>query len=230
MHDGQNLFDSATAFLHQEWGVDELVETLIPEGHMQPVIIVGIYNGEMKRLEEYTPMRNQRGQGGRARMYGRLIVEDLKPFIDAEYRTLRGAVHTGMGGSSLGGLVSLYLGLQHPDTFGKLLVMSPSVWWAKRAILREVNKLSRKLDLKIWLDTGTCEGDNPESCISNLRDLRDLLVSKGWQLDSDLCYVEDQGAGHDERAWGFRLRHALPFLYPPRPKPVRLELQAGNFR
>ena len=229
MHDGQNLFDSATAFLNQEWGVDELVETLIPEGQMQPVIIVGIYNTEMKRLEEYTPMRDQRGQGGRARMYGRLIIEDLKPFIDAEYRTLRGAVHTGMGGSSLGGLVSLYLGLQHPDTFGKLLVMSPSIWWAKRAILREVNKLPRKLDLKIWLDTGTCEGDNPQSCISNLRDLRDLLLSKGWQLGQDLSYVEDQGAGHDEKAWGFRMRQALTFLYQPRPQPPPLQHQAGNF-
>ena len=240
MHDGQNLFDSATAFLNQEWGVDELAETLIAGGQIQPLIIVGIYNAEMKRLSEYTPVRDQRGQGGRARMYGRLIVEDLKPFIDEEYRTLRGAAHTGLGGSSLGGLVSLYLGLQHPNTFGKLLVMSPSVWWAKRAILREVNKLSRKLDLKIWLDTGTCEGDTPESCVSNLRDLRDLLLSKGWKLDHDLCYIEvvkercyavaPEGAGHDEKAWGFRMRHALTFLFPPRLQPIRSELQAGNFR
>ena len=215
MHDGQNLFDASTAFLGNEWGVDEVAEALIAEGAIEPVIIVGIYNTEMKRLAEYTPVRNQRGAGGQARQYGRLIVEELKPFIDNEYRTLPDRSNTALGGSSLGGLASLYLGLRHSSTFGKLAVMSPSVWWANRAILREVNRLGKKPETKIWLDIGTCEGDNPQACVRNVRDLRDALLSKGWRLGRDLRFVEDEGAGHDEKAWGFRMRDVLTFLFPP---------------
>ncbi len=142
-----------------------------------------------------------------------MLVEDLKPFIDREYRTLPDTVNTGLGGSSLGGLVTLYLGLHYPHVFGKLIVMSPSLWWANRAILREVRKLREKLDPKIWLDTGTCEGQNPEDCLRNTADLRDALSLKGWRLGEDLAYVEDEGAGHDEKAWGFRMRDALKFLF-----------------
>jgi predicted alpha/beta superfamily hydrolase len=120
-----------------------------------------------------------------------------------------------LGGSSLGGLVTLYFGLRYPDVFGKLIVMSPSVWWANRAILREVRKLRRKSDLKIWLDIGTCEGQDPESCVKNTEELCAALVEKGWQLGSDLRFVQDEGAGHDERAWGYRMRDALQFLFPP---------------
>ena len=214
LHDGQNLFDAATAFAGNEWGLDELAEELIQSGQIEPVIIVGIYNAGEKRITEYTHVRDRRGRGGRARAYGKLIREDLKPFIDAEYRTLPDFADTGLGGSSLGGLVTLYLGLHHSRTFGKLIVMSPSIWWANRAILREVRKLPGKSGQKIWLDIGTCEGQNPDSCVKNAEDLRDALVAKGWQPGYDLEFVEDQGAGHNEKAWGARMRHALKFLFP----------------
>lgn len=214
LHDGQNLFDSATAFAGNEWGLDELAEELIRKGDIQPLIIVGIYNAGTQRVAEYTHVRDQRGRGGRAKAYAKLIVEDLKPFIDAEYRTLPDVANTGLGGSSLGGLVTLYLGLHFPHVFGKLIVMSPSVWWANRAILREIRKLRGKSDQKIWLDIGTCEGQNPQLCIKNAEDLRDALLSKGWQLERDLRFVEDEGAGHNEKAWGYRMRNALKFLFP----------------
>ncbi len=214
LHDGQNLFDSATAFGGNEWGLDEVAEELIESRQIQPLIMVGIYNTGPRRMSEYTHIRDRWGRGGRARAYGKLIVDDLKPFIDAEYRTLPDFENTGLGGSSLGGLVTLYLGLHHPQTFGKLIVMSPSVWWANRAILREIRKLRQKLDQRIWLDTGTCEGQNPQVCIKNAQDLRDALVAKGWQPGHDLKFVEDEGAGHNEKAWGYRMRSALKFLFP----------------
>ena len=144
-----------------------------------------------------------------------MLVEELKPFIDREYRTLPDRDNTGVGGSSLGGLVTLYLGLHYPGVFGKLIVMSPSLWWANRAVVRQVAKLREKLDLRIWLDTGTCEGQNPGDCVKNTVDLRNALMAKGWRLGQDLAYVEDEGAGHDEKAWGFRMRDALRFLFPP---------------
>jgi len=214
LHDGQNLFDAATAFAGNEWGLDELAEELISTGQIEPLIIVGIYNTGPKRMAEYTHVRDKRGRGGRAKQYAKLLVEDLKPFIDSEYRTLSNAENTALGGSSLGGLVTLYLGLHHPDVFGKLIVMSPSVWWANRAIVREVRKLKQKLPEKIWLDIGTCEGTNPEHCIEDARMLRDALVAKGWKLDEDFRFVEDEGAGHNEKAWGFRMGDALKFLFP----------------
>ena len=215
LHDGQNLFDAATAFLNSDWGLDEVAEEMIGKGEIEPLIIVGIYNLGQKRMDEYTPVKDRRGRGGRAKIYGKLVVDDLKPFIDRTYRTLPDRAHTGLGGSSLGGLVTLHLGLHYPQTFGRLIVMSPSLWWANRAVLREVGKLRRKLDCKIWLDTGTCEGQNPADCVANTLALCKALVDKGWQLGHDLAYVEDEGAGHDEKAWGYRMRDALRFLYPP---------------
>jgi predicted alpha/beta superfamily hydrolase len=143
-------------------------------------------------------------------------VRDLKPFIDQEYRTLLDSQNTGQGGSSLGGLATMYLGLRYPKIFGKLVVMSPSVWWANRAILRELRALKRKPAQKIWLDIGTCEGANPEHCVEDARMLRDALIAKGWQVEEDFRFVEDEGAGHNEKAWGFRMGDALKFLFPPR--------------
>ena len=215
LHDGQNLFDPATAFLGNAWGLNALADELIQDGRIEPLIIVGIYNAGEKRLAEYTHVRDRRGKGGRARAYGRFIVEDLKPFIDREYRTLPDCSNTGLGGSSLGGLVSLYLGLRYLRTFGKLIVMSPSVWWANRAILEDVHRVRRKSNQKIWLDIGTCEGENPKACLDNVVALRNALIAKGWQLGNDLAFCRDQGAAHDEKAWGRRMREALQFLFPP---------------
>src|SRR5579871_4912540 len=114
MQDGQNLFDDATSFLG-EWHLDETAQALIPAKEIAPLIIVGIYNAGIHRIDEYTPARDPKmSMGGQADLYGRMLVEELKPFIDRRYRTLKDAAHTGLGGSSLGGLVSLYLGLKHP--------------------------------------------------------------------------------------------------------------------
>lgn len=214
LNDGQNLFDPSTAFGGNDWGLGPLAEELISGGQMEPLIIVGIYNTGESRLAEYTPVRDRRGRGGRARSYGRLIVDELKPFVDGEYRTLPEPLNTGIGGSSLGGLVTLYMGLHYPAVFGKLLVMSPSVWWANRAILREVRKLPRKLEERIWLDIGTCEGDRPEAIVNSVIELKDALAAKGWTPGEDLAFMVDEGACHDEQAWGRRMREALKFLFP----------------
>ncbi len=107
LHDGQNLFDGATSYIPgQEWRVDETAEALIDTRKIQPLIIVGVYNTGKDRVHEYTPAVDDKYKaGGRADLYGRFLVEELKPFVEANYRTLTGADHTGLGGSSLGGLV-----------------------------------------------------------------------------------------------------------------------------
>ena len=214
LQDGQNLFDPATAFANQDWGLSSLLDSLISEEVIEPVVVAGIYNAGVNRLAEYSHVRTSQGVGGKARLYGKFLVHELKPFIDAQYRTKPDVANTASGGSSMGGLVSLYLGLHYPGLFGKLIIMSPSIWWANRAVLREMRKPKGKTDQKIWLDVGTAEGNDPGPIVQDARDLRDVLTGRGWCLGQDLRFVEDEGAGHNEKAWSCRMRDALAFLFP----------------
>jgi predicted alpha/beta superfamily hydrolase len=213
LHDGQNLFDGATSFIPgQDWRFDETAQSLIESKTIEPVIIVGVYNTGKERVEEYTPSADPRFKvGGKAELYGRLLVDELKPFIDSHYRTRSDAENTGLGGSSLGGFVTMYLGLRYPRVYGKLAVVSPSVWWDNRRILGDVASFGPNPHARIWLDMGTDEGAN---AAADARSLRDALVSKGWKLDADLKYFEAEGAKHTETAWAQRVDPILRFLFP----------------
>ena len=210
LHDGQNVFDRATS-IGEEWHVDEAAQALILAGEIEPLIVVGIYNTGVHRIDEYTPTASTVG-GGHASDYGRMLVEELKPFIDSTYRTLPGAASTAIGGSSLGALLTMHLGLRYPTAFSRLAVMSPSVWWDDREILRQVEALPHKLPLRIWLDAGTAEG---ERVIADARALRDALVAKGWIAGADLGYLEAAGGEHNEQSWAARIDTVLKFLFPP---------------
>ena len=212
MHDGQNLFDPSTAFGGNEWRLDDTAEELIERGAIEPLIIVGIYNTGEQRIQEYTPTPDAKLGGGKADLYGRMLVEEIKPFIESNYRTLHGAGNTGLGGSSLGGLVTLHLGLKYPQIFGKLAILSPSVWWDNKVILREIEQIPQKPDLKIWLDMGTAEGG---MSLEDTEMLRDAMRAKGWAVGQDLAYSEIQGATHSETSWAGRVGPFLRFLFPP---------------
>ena len=209
MHDGQSVFVN--------WRIDELTQPLFTNGQMQPIIIVAIFNGDSQeeRFNDYTPTRDSRfAKSGNADAYGRMIVEELKPIIDAEYRTLPDQANTGIGGTSLGGLVSIYLALKYPATFGKAAVMSPSVWWDNQMIVREVKRINAKPPVKVWLDVGTEEGSRS---IAETKALRDALLEKGWKRDSDLKYFEAKGAEHNEKAFARRAPEVLKYLFPAKP-------------
>ena len=215
LHDGQNLFDGATAYVPgQDWGVSATADQMIRQGEIEPLIIVGIYNTGAHRIDEYTPTRDRRQRaGGDAALYGRVLAEEIKPFIDREYRTLADPSDTGLGGSSLGGLATLYLGLLYPQIFGRLAVLSPSVWWDGRVILRIVRLTEPKPRLKIWLDIGTGEG---KKTVLDARALRNELVRAGWVPGDDLQYSEVPDAGHNEAAWASRVGPFLQYLFPAR--------------
>ncbi|MBL8784718.1 MAG: carbohydrate esterase, partial [Deltaproteobacteria bacterium] len=210
MHDGQNLMDPATSAFGTEWQVDETAEMMISAGDVAPVIIVGVGN-TVDRIPEYTPVVDAEYGGGDADDYGRFLTEELMPYIDSHYRTDTAGARTGLAGSSLGGLVSLYLGLEYPNDFGRLGVISPSVWWADQYIVGYVEALATKPPLHIWLDIGTTEG---QETVSDTRLLRDALTAKGWVLNQDLAYHEYQGASHNEAAWAARFDEILKDLYP----------------
>lgn len=215
LQDGQNLFDSATAFAGQEWRADATADALIERGVINPVIIVGIYNTGVRRLSEYTPTRDPRlRKGGKADRYAQMLAREVKPFIDQQYRTARRVPSTGVGGSSLGALAALVTGLRYPRVFGKLAIMSPSVWWDSHSILQIVRNYSSRVRPSIWLDTGTAEGNAPERTVHEARLLRDALVEKGWREGRDLSYCESEGACHNEDAWAARFSLVLQHLYP----------------
>jgi predicted alpha/beta superfamily hydrolase len=212
LHDGQNVFDRATSATGEEWSIDETAQRLIMAGAIEPIIIVGIYNAGHRRIDEYTPTRDPRkNMGGKADAYARMLVKEIKPFIDRRYRTLRSALNTGLGGSSLGGLLTMHLGLRYPTVFSRLAVLSPSVWWHDRAIVREVDALKWKPPLRIWLDSGTGEGPD---VTRDARALRDALIRKGWVVGKDLAYLEVEGGGHNELSWAKRVDGVLRFLFP----------------
>ena len=217
LHDGQNVFDAATSFSGVEWGVDETAERLIREKLIEPLIIVAIANMGEDRIHEYAPTggvidakaKRKKRSRGLARQYGQFLIEELKPYIDKKYRTKREAEFTGLGGSSLGGLVTLAIGILFPHAFTRLVVMSPSIWWDDFAIYRLVDLIEQKPPLKIWLDTGTNEPGWEQA-----RELGSRLAEKGWKLYDDLQYVEIGGADHSEAAWATRVDPALQFLFP----------------
>jgi len=218
LHDGQNVFDAATSFAGVEWGVDETAQRLIRQKQIEPLIIVAVANMGQDRIHEYAPTAGviephdhpKKRSRGLAGIYGRFLIEELKPFIDKKYRTKAEAEFTGLGGSSLGGLATLAIGIIFSETFSRLMVMSPSVWWDEFSILRLIGFLDQKPPLKIWLDMGTGEPDWEQ-----VRELRDALIDRHWRLDVDLKYLEVDGAGHNEAAWAARVEPALKFLFPP---------------
>lgn len=219
LHDGQNVFDGRTSYVADHtWRGTETADFLTSAGEMEPTILVGVANTGVKRITEYTPTRDARMGGGAGDRYGRLLVEELKPLVDQSFRTLQGPQHTGMGGSSLGGLITLALGLKYPEVFGRLAVMSPSVWWNQRSILNIVSEFKASESRprpRIWLDMGTAEG------LRHLRDtdlLHRRLRLRGWKDGVDMEYLRVEGGQHNEDAWAARLDQTLRFLFPARPE------------
>jgi predicted alpha/beta superfamily hydrolase len=212
LHDGQNLFDELTSFIPgKTWRAHTTTDELAAAGEIEPVILVGVANTGLRRVTEYTPTRDLKLGGGEGSSYGRMLMEELKPFVDRAYRTRAGAEDTGLGGSSLGGLISLYLGLKYPEVFGGLAVMSPSLWWNDRNIFGAVEEA--KSGPRIWLDMGTAEGMRH---VQDADRLYGLLLKLGWQPGVDLMYVKALGAVHDEEAWALRFGDVLRFLFPAR--------------
>jgi predicted alpha/beta superfamily hydrolase len=217
LHDGQNVFDAATSFGGVEWGVDETAEHLIRAKTIEPIIIVAVANMGEDRIHEYTPTpgvieargKRKKRSRGLARLYGHFLAEELKPYIDRKYRTKAGPEFSGLGGSSLGGLVTLAIGILYPEAFRRLMVMSPSVWWDDFAIYRLVDSIEQKPPIKIWLDTGTSEPGWEQT-----RELFNRLLEKGWKLAKDILYMEADHGNHSEAAWAARVEPALRFLFP----------------
>lgn len=228
LHDAQNLFDPRTAYLRgHTWRAHITADRLTREGRMRPTILIGLDNAGIRRMSEYTPTRDPMRGGGEGDLYGRLLVEELMPRLAARFRVLDGPANTGLGGSSLGGLISLALGLEYPQVFGRLAVMSPSLWWNNRSVFewlaRRVPSRTSRIrprfapplpefpHPRIWLDIGTHEG------MRHVRDadmLHRRLLDRGWRDGVEVRYLKVPGGLHNEDAWAARFDQMLEFLFP----------------
>jgi predicted alpha/beta superfamily hydrolase len=214
LHDGQNLFDGRTSFIPgQTWAVREHADAAIKAGEVEPLVIVGIYNTGDRRLAEYTHESDWQRGGGEADEYGLMLTRELMPWIAGQYRVRTERESTGVGGSSLGGLVSLFLGLRHPEVFGALALLSPSVWWNRKSILGYLNERAPQIweRPRAWLDVGDREG------LRTLKDAETLnrrLKANGWRTGETLHFEQVHDGTHDEASWARRVRPMLRFLFP----------------
>jgi predicted alpha/beta superfamily hydrolase len=216
MHEGQNLFDGSMAFGGVEWEVDETLDAAAESGAVREAIVVGVGNTS-DRLYEYTPTYDaSEGFGGDADKYLALLVGELKPRIDQDFRTFPARESTAVIGSSLGGLVSAYAGVREPDVFGLVGAMSPSTWWDSGYIVGEVAKTPAApgRPLRVYVDSGNA--GNSQDDMANTALLAGAYADLGYSEGSTLHYVVQDGATHSEAYWAQRLPGALAFLLGPR--------------
>jgi len=201
MHDGHNLFLPEEASHGKPWKVDETMRLLDSMNLVRRMIVVGVWPEE--RMADYTAPGYE--------SFGRYLVDDVKPWVDANYRTLAGREHTAVLGASLGGVVSLHLGLRYPDVFGHAGCMSSTFGY--RDDLRERVAAEPRRDLRIYLDSGW-PGDNYEVTLA----MRDLLRDRGYVDGQSLHHVAFPNAAHDENAWSARLHQPLQFFFGSGPR------------
>ena len=221
MHDGQNLFSPDALF--GGWRVGTSVDYAVAQGELAPFLVVGIDNTK-DRFDEYTHVQDDLGGalvGGLADAYADFIVDGIKPFIDARYPTSLDPKDTGVAGSSLGGLVSIYIGWRHADVFGAAGSMSGTVGWGAIAMNPTVGDLVQSDPpggLKVYLDSGGgpvggCPGGGTDNYCDNV-ELADRLRSEGWTDGDDLFYVWEDGASHNEAEWAERFPGMIRDWFP----------------
>lgn len=209
LHDGQNLFEADRAYRQgHHWRVAETLESLISHGTIPPMMVIGVDHAGQERITELTPTEGTHYGAGELWRHGRFLMEELVPWAADTFGVDVRPGALGLGGSSLGGLATLAVAQQFPGRFGRLLVMSPSVWWDNRVILRRLQRHPLVPSTRVWLDIGLQEG---RAAIADTRRLRHVLRD---QLDAWLVGgVEDPLGDHSEDAWARRLPEALTWLY-----------------
>lgn len=219
LQDGQNCFDRATSAYGSEWQVDETLTQLIADGTVPPLVVVGVDNAGADRIKEYTFVPDPHDGGGDGAAYADWFLHRLLPFVEKTFRVATGPANTRIGGSSLGGLVSLEIARRNPGTFGGVLAMSPSLWWDGETFIHDLEKDTSGLaHTRVWLDIGTREvvalvaAGTPDTqnqrAVDEARRLDAVLRRNG--IEERLTI--DEGAQHNEGAWARRFPAAIAYL------------------
>jgi len=216
MHDGQNVFDNATSFAG-EWGIDETLDSLSAIGQ-RPAIVVAVDHGGAKRFDEYSPWKNAKYGGGEGEKYVDFLVKELKPYIDSRYRTLPDRLNTGIAGSSMGGLISLYALVKYPDVFARGGIFSPALWVAP-----DVYEFVRaggpmRSDVRLYFVSGALEAATGEESGVYVRDqerMIDTLIGSGLKKDSNVVAIISPDGKHSEWFWRREFPAAFQWLFRP---------------
>ena len=219
MLDGQNLFDACLSDVsHHEWGLDEIVYRLVAEKKIPPMIVVGVDHAGKDRAHEFLPYRDFVGDPDMPEPAGKrfpdFLVQEVMPLVDAKYRTLPGQPNTGIGGSSYGGVATLYALMAQPRRFGYGLIESPSITIGMGQLVRDTSPLIA-MPVKVFVGFGGKEADNPlivDKMIGLIRQVESNFRKEGYN-DGTFRFVVEPDARHTESAWEQRLPGALTFLF-----------------
>jgi predicted alpha/beta superfamily hydrolase len=217
--DGQNVFDACLSDVsHHEWSADEITRRLTGEGRLPPLIVVGVDHAGAMRAHEYLPYKDFVGNPEMDEPAGKrfpdFLAREVMPVVNGSYRTLTGAPNTGIGGSSYGGVATLYALLARPNDFGYGLIESPTLWVGMGQLVRDTQPLAA-LPFKVFIGFGGKEAEDPvvsDKLISFVHQLEANLRAAGYD-DTNLRVVIDPEAQHTEAAWEKRLPGALTFLF-----------------
>ena len=211
MHDAQNLFSAATAGFGVEWQVDETVDDLVQQGLIEEAIYVGLDN-TFRRMSEYTPTVDANYGGGDGDAYLDMLVQEVIPYIESNYRVRAGAANRVLMGSSLGGLISFYGAWSRPDVFGKAAAMSASFWWDAQEMVDQVAQATGPLpDAAFYIDAG---GNESQGLVDGVNAMKAALVAQGYVFGERLWHSHATNGGHNEASWAARLDLPLRVLLP----------------
>jgi predicted alpha/beta superfamily hydrolase len=206
MQDGQSIFKSDNT----EWMVDETLQEFVKTKTTDEIIVVGIESDSATRFDEYAPWKNPVGDGGEGDKYVDFIVKELKPYIDANFKTLNGREHTGIAGGSMGGYISLYAAIKYQDVFSKVLAFSPIFGFNKSPYIEFINKVGIKEDIQIYLDAGEKEEEFPLAD-KDVKEMGELLVNAGMK-EQKLKLVIDPNGTHRKESWQTRFPEAFKWI------------------
>jgi len=215
MHDAQNLFDEATSSYGSEWGVDETMDDLARTRGFE-AIVVGIDHGGDERLHELSPWPNPKYGPAQGEQYMAFVVDTVKPFIDAGYRTLPDRAHTALAGSSMGGLITHYGLLRYPDVFGKAAIFSPSYWFSNEAYTQTAAHPMRT-DTRVWFYMGGREGEESEPDVVRMLRIVSPPCDPACRASPQVTYHVVPDAQHNERAWRAEFPRAVAWLFEVKP-------------
>lgn len=219
MHDGQNLYDDATATYGVSWGVSEYLDDRFENGNQNGIIVVGIDNDDAKRLDEYSPWVgidhpgtiNPKDFGGEGFRYIESIVNSVKPYIDHNYKTLADRENTIISGSSMGGYISLAAIFKYPQIFSKAAAFSSAIWFNENDLLGFIKNQAANLPIEIYIDTGTNEGtiEDYQMFIDSNKRTAGMIKSLA---NTRITFVLDEGGTHNEKDWRKRFPAMLEIL------------------
>ncbi|WP_152395075.1 alpha/beta hydrolase [Paenibacillus guangzhouensis] len=227
MQDGQHVFFADQK--GESWDVHQVVDRLVAEGKMKEIIVIAISHIEDARIAEYMHENPQGhnifGTTNQGEMYEQFLIQEVKPYVDATYRTLPGREHTALMGSSAGGLVSYNIGFRHSETFGMIGALCPFFVSVDPNTMEDrwlSHVYTEKKDLKIWMDVGDAEGFTVME--KHVRQVADVLIRSGFQPGKDLMYYYAVDSGHSQKDWAARVHAPLLYFFGEIGKPVRVEL------